>query len=334
MDSLPTRPHGKKRPSQSQQRSHWPSWAKSEGSYRRTIENPPNRPINREDYGEDNFAYYGPYVEKAGFSSDLHSRLPKTLAEQAKLFVLAYAAVHTALDRIKLLDKEAPDRIDPKTTHTHLIHRRISDQTPAVVGAETLPSSSSPDAQKLSIPTPFTPAGSRKALTLMIPQLPVNMMGLESPPFTPVDSKVANTPVNEPLAGPKGMVETDLARVSAELSKTALTLSSAGLSVKNESAWRTYVGQYNAEIDDVQNHAFKRLEGYIRFITKEFFERMHDEGLTREDKVALQEFRAWWLSMLKKVSVLETKVVELEEKALGTRTELQALDMKAAAWPL
>lgn len=334
MDYLPTRPRGKKRPSQSQPRSRWPPWAKSENSYHRTIEDPPIRPMNREDYGMDNFAYYGPYVEKAGLSSNLHSRLPTKLAEQAKLFVLAFAAIHTSLDRIDALDEEAHDRIDPKTTHSHLTHRRVSDLTPTVVVAETPPSLSASSAQTHSTSTPYTPAGSKKSLMPMIPQLPVNMMGLESPPFTPVDSKVANTPVNEPLLGPKGMVETDLARVSAELSKTALTLQSTGLQVKNESAWRTYVGMYNAEIDDVKNEAFKRLEAYQHFIMKEFYDRLHDDSMTKTDKVALQEFRGWWLPMQKMVSELRTKVMALEEKVMGTRTELKAMDMKVAAWPL
>ena len=333
MNSLPSRPHGKSRPSQSDPYSPHAFWAKSPQSYYKTIENPPHRPINRKDYGEDNFAYDEDHAPDFGFPPDLLKRLPPPVAEQANPFIEAFAAVNTALDRIEALGKEAPDRVDPKITHMHLIHRRVSDQAPTVVGAETPPSPSTPEAQKFSLPAPYTPAWSKKSLMQMIPQLPVNMMGLESPPFTPVDSKVATTPVNEPLLGPKGM-ETDLARVSAELSKNALTIESPGMSVKNEIAWRTYVNQYNAEIDEIKHTAFKRVEGYSRLITKLFHEHLHDGKMSKSQKIALQEFRDWWLKALKKVSELETKVMALEEKAIGTRAELQAIDMKLAAWPL
>lgn len=334
MHSLPSKPHGKSRPSQSQPYGRCADWAKNERSYRRTIENPPIRPINREDYGEDNFAYDSTHLPDSGFpsDSDLLQRLPPKVAEQANPFIQAYAAVNTAFDRIEALGNEAPDRVDPKTTHTHLISRRVSDQTPTVVGAETPPSLSTPEAQKLSMPVPYTPARIKKSLMQMVPQLPVNMMGLESPPFTPVDSKVANTPVNEPLLGPESM-ETDLARVSAELSKNALTIESPGMPVKNEIAWRTYVNQYNAEIDDIKHTAFKRLEGYDRLITRELFEHLHDDSMSKSQRIALQDFRDWWLEALKEVSKLETKVMALEEKVVGTRTELRAIDMKAAAWP-
>lgn len=158
-----------------------------------------------------------------------------------------------------------------------------------------------------------------------IPQLPVNMIGLESPPFTPVDSKVANTPVHDAQhSGTNGMAAADLARVNAQLSRTALSASSSSPdsssssgAVKNEVAWLFYINQYNAEIADVKKHAYKRLEGYDRTITRQFFEHLHDGSLRMDQKAALQEFRFWWMHVKEKVAEIEVRVDALEEKTVG-----------------
>jgi hypothetical protein len=152
------------------------------------------------------------------------------------------------------------------------------------------------------------------------------MVGLESPPFTPIDSKVANTPVNEPLCGPNGMEAADLARVNAELSKSTLTIeSTAGKPVKNEIAWQFYVKQYNAEVEDLKKHAYKRLEGYDRTITRQFFEHLHDDGLRMDQKAALQEFRFWWNDIKGKVGEIKERVMALEEKVVGAHSEVEAM---------
>ena len=315
------------RPSQSQPHHRRPGWARNERAYHRYIENPPDRPRNQADVGYDNFTYDQAHLAKSMMPKDLLFPLPPPLHEPAKLYVLAYAAVHTAYERIEALDKESPGRGNPESSHKHLVSHRIREGPATLVGAEATPPSITLSTLTPALSNSFN-ADSKKLLMQMPPQLPVNMMGMESPPFTPVDSKVANTPVNELLHGnsASNVNFTDLANhVTTKLTRTNLTPStsheSAEFTTKNEIAYQFYVNQFNAEINDIKSHAFKRVEGYDRMMTRQFFELVHDDELTPKQEAALQEFKSWWTSMKTKIAELKTRVMALEEKAVGSTDE-------------
>ena len=322
------------RSSQSQPEHRRPSWAKKESTYRAYISNANSRPRAPGDFGLDNFSYDETYVREWQLPSGLSKHLSQELRDAAHSWVLAGAAVCTALERIQKMDNEAVDRTDPATTHEHLLKRRVSDQTPAVVGAET-PATSSPAAPTCSKPN-FVVSCTKSPLIQPFPQLPVNMAGLESPPFTPVDSKVPNTPACEPLFGPNGTAP-DLDSVTAQLyplsSRSSLTMSSLDTAVKNEQAWEYYVGAFNAEVEDLRTKAFTRLKGYTRTIDRICTELGWDRDLSTMEKAALGRFVQWWKVMKPKVSRYQDKVDALQEKVVGTKTELEAMESKACGLP-
>lgn len=292
-----------------------PGRAKTNESHHQHIEDSTIRQNKRQDHGYDNFAYYPPHLVEALMPGDLLPRLPPLLKKEAKLFVLAYAAVYTAFERIDALEKDAPNRADPESSHKHLLSRRASDYSPTTVGAETPPIFSTPSIYERITSSSYTPAMRRPQFT-MPPQIPVNMMGLESPPFTPVDSKVANTPIND---GQKSMGAADLAHVNAELSKSAaFTTESPAMHIRNEIAYQTYVNQYNVEIADLKHHTYNRLEGYERTMARQFFEIIDDEDdLSIRDRAALQEFQFWWNEIKLKMPAIKARVDGLELKTMG-----------------
>lgn len=309
---------GMRKPSLSQAIHSGPAQAKMERSSQHKIENSTLRQNDGKDHGYDNFSYYPPHLVESLMPGNLLPRLPSALKKEAKLFVLAYAAVYTAFERIEALEKDAPNRADPESSHKHLLGRRASDYSHATVGAETPPSFSTPSTCEPSTSSSYTSV-TKKPRFAMPPQIPVNMMGLESPPFTPIDSKVANTPIN---GGQKSMGAADLAHVNAELSKSAaLTTESPAMHIKNEMAYQTYVNQYNVEVSDLKHHTYKRLEGYDRTMTRQFFEILEedddDDDLSISDRAALQEFRFWWNDIKLKIPTIKARVDGLEMKTMG-----------------
>ena len=328
-----SRPSGRvNRPSQSQPAYRRPAWAKNERSYQRYIENPPIRNNNPVDYGHDNFSYYPPFLSESLLPHELMPRLPRLLRNEAKLFVLAFAAVYTALERIEAMGKEALNRGDPKTTHKHLLSHRASDNTPASGGAETPPSYNTATIQEPVKPLPHN-GSIRRPRVQMVPQLPINMFGMESPPFTPVDDTVANTPVNDGLSG---IEPADFDRINAMLSKTAHDTGSSAMPFKNEVAYQIYVDQYNAEIADIKCNAFMRLEGFNGTMTREFYDLSHDGGVAEDQKAALQEFKAWQADAKHKMAGIKAKVDALEEMKMESAlppTELGEM-IKLARTPI
>lgn len=326
-----SRSNGKpNRPSQSQPTHRRPEWAKNERSYHRYIEDLPNREYTREDYGYDNFSYHAPYLDKLMLPPNLIPRLPVFLGKEVKLFVLAFAAVYTAFERIEALDKDDTNRIDPRTTHKHMLGRRESNYSPTVPGAETPPSYSTPTTQEMTMPFPHA-SSMKKSQIHTIPHVAVNMVGLESPPFTPLDSQVSNTPIN---GGMRGIEPADLARLNAKLSNTALDTDLPSMSVHNEIAYQVYVNQYNAEIADMKCHAFKRLEGFNRTIAVQFYEHSHDTSLTMDQKAALQQFKPWWTEAKKKMTELKVRVDALQEKKFGLPPTQYGQMMRLVSGPI
>jgi hypothetical protein len=283
------------------------------------------------DYGHDNFSYYPPFLSESLLPYELIPRLPTFLRTETKLFVLAFAAVYTALERIEAMGKEEPKRAAPKTTHKHLLGRHASDYTPTSGGAETPPSYSTTTMQEPVKLLPLTGAV-KKPRVQMVPQLPINMFGMESPPFTPVDSTVANTPVND---GRGGIEPADFDRINAMLSKTALNTEFSAMPYKNEIAYQIYVNQYNAEIEDIKCNALKRLEGFDRTIGREFYELSREEGLTEDQRAALRDFKVWWIEAQKKMAGIKAKVDALEEMKIESALPQAELGevMKLASTP-
>ena len=274
----------------------------------------------------DNFSYDEVHVAEWQMPPELAKHLPQELRDAAQDWVFSGAAVCTALERIEKMDKEAINRTDPAITHGHLLNRRVSDQTQAGVGAET-PMTNSAFPSIPSTPAPVVPWNKNK-LMQSLPQLTVNMAGLESPPYTPADSKVPNTPVSEPLVGPNGTVP-DLDSVDAQLSplssRNSLTLSSPGINVKNEKAWEYYVGSFNEALRDIRKNVLARLRGSTRIIDRMRIEIPQEAGLSVEHKVALNSFEQWWATMKPKVSAYQQKVEDIEEKRVATQTQLEAM---------
>lgn len=313
-----------------------PSWAQKESTYQTYIKKQAAGNRATADYGMDNFSYDDTHIPKWQASQQILRHLLPELRDAVETFTLAGAAVCTALERVEKLDEEAVDRMNPAISHGHLVNLRISDQTQARVGAET-PPTSSPTSSMPSMDAPVK-VSNQTPLIQFFPQLPVNMAGLESPPFTPVDSKVANTPVSEPLVGPNGTAP-DLDSVTAQLSpfssrNSLTTLSSPGFKVSNEIAWKHFVGEFNEALRDLRENALPGLKGAVHEIERICTEIGWDRTLRMEQKVALDNFGQWWKTMKPKVSTYEEKVQELRRHHVATQKQFEAMENKVCNLPL
>ncbi|KAK3718180.1 hypothetical protein LTR37_005295 [Vermiconidia calcicola] len=315
------------RPSQSQPGHRRPSWAKKDSTYKTYISRATVRHRASGDYGLDNFSYDEVYLAEWQMPHGLIGHLTQELRDAATNWVFAGAALCTALERVERMQEETVHRADPAITHKHLLGRRASDLTEAVVGAET-PTRSSSTSSGFSTPTSV--ADHRKdSLMHPVPQLPVNMMGMESPPFTPVDTRTLNTPAPEPLSAGSNVTPPDLDSVTAQLSpfstRSMCTTGSSGIPTKDDKAWEYFVGSLNEETTDLRRNALMRLKGYSRTIDTTCTELAWDHDINLELKASLEKFVQWWKVMKPKVTVYQERVEALEKKVAATKSEVELL---------
>jgi hypothetical protein len=311
-------------------------WAQKPSSYNAYVNCAKIKVRATGDYGMDNFSYDPAHLPQCEVPRSVIKHPTEQLCNVAKDWIYAEAAIYTSLARIDALNDDAPYRLDPETTHRHILGHRNSDDdnSPATSGAESAVSSFSFD-NEVTASTPATPATlistpaipSQKApLMHPIPHVPVNMAGLESPPFTPIDSMAVNTPMCESEVHPAGTVP-DLAHVTAQLCpltiRTSLTVSSPGAfssfssgssssDFKNEQAWEHYLEVVDEEFRDLRQNALRRLKGYADVIHLLLTELVIARKV---EKAEVREFDEWYKT---KVSVYMTMIYEMDRKTRAT----------------
>lgn len=337
-----------------------PSWAKTQVSYEAAMKSEHGRtrsPNTSNDFGVENFSYDDKYLAPFVMPKDLasHDRLP----DQLKLFVTnwgcAGAAIDTAIERITKLRAEAVTRGWPdksQTNHLSRTHWRYTGNSPAISGAES-PPLSSPMSPAPALPPALVPLASAPSLTApelkrptsaAMPPMPANPpMGMESPPFTPVNSQAPTTPAN-PADGVRATLP-DLSKINTQLtpSATAGAISPSSASTANsspllgavapstgtstpippksspgpstttanafdENAWETYIRQYRAELTDLQKSALYRFTGHahnVNTLLREF------HGMP-EFAEGVKHFQPWWDGIKELTKKYEEKVKATE----------------------
>lgn len=273
---------------------------KSSGYYPRTTL---ARDRSPSDYGVDNFSYDKAHVEKWTIPGEVLKPLPLEIQKAAVEWQYAGAALCTALDRIKKLDDESVYRGYPEpemSTHPHLSRRMSSAQwsCPSTgAGIDTPPMSSpgsSAPASFAGLPPSLLPH--EQSLYNGFPQRQV-VMGMESPPFTPVDSQTCPTPDFTQSMPFAANAMPDVNALTRQLSP--LSMRDRGESVSSsqyssasfdESAWDVYLNTFKAEMVDIRSHALPRLKGLGSTIDKLSVEYTRDDKF----KTAIEDFNAWW----------------------------------------
>jgi hypothetical protein len=265
------------------------------------------------DYGVDNYSYDEAHVEKWTIPAATLTRLPLELQKPAAEWQFAGAALCTALERIKNLDDESIHRGYPEpehSTHPHLSRRVSNAQSPAAVegaGVDTPP---------LSSPVSPEPGSSFSKLPLSLLPLDTSsfngfpqhqVMGMESPPFTPTDSQ---TPVGMPLAA--GAMP-DVHALTRQLSPISIrgrgdSTTSSQYSTFDESAWEVYLNTFKVEMIDIRDYAMPRLKGLSGTIEKLSIEYSRDD----QYKAAIEDFNAWWAENKGQAVEWEKRASELE----------------------
>lgn len=315
-----------------------PSWTKGEKTYRNYRRSTIARDRSPSDYGVDNFSYDEAHVLKWTIPAHILERLPAELQKPAAEWQFAGAALCTALERIKKLDDESIYRGYPepeKSTHPHL-SRRVSNAqctsgtASTGAGVETPPMSTPPS----SVPDSFT------ALPLSL--LPLEelssrdftenqVMGMESPPFTPVDSMACSTP-DYPHSMPfTANAMPDVHALTRQLSPISMrgrgdSTNSSQYAPSNfdESAWDVYLNTFKAEMYDVQTCCLPRLKGLgstIEMLSSEY-------ARQPQYKAAIEDFNAWWAENKGQAIQWEKRVRALELPGLDhMRRERQSMGL-------
>lgn len=293
-----------------------PPWARTPVSYDTYIRNHDIKLRERStgDFGEDNFSYDNTHVSHAQISAVMPGKLSPQLLEVCQNFTLAQAAFDTGIERIEVLNNEAPRRTNPRVTHSHLLSRSSSNTSHISTSAEPglVTSSFSVGTPSTTASTPAYPATCYTLPPMdSTPHVPVDMCGLESPPFTPIDSHVSITPFQYPKS-----TAPDLGFVTAELSPLSvrhqLSVSSPPTRAKNELAWESYLKTLDEEIYDLRHNAFMRLKQFrseIKTLLKEHF---IDGLITRQEEL---ECNNWFDD---KTRMYRQMVDAMEEKIKAT----------------
>jgi len=184
-----------------------------------------------------------------------------------------------------------------------------SSNEQAVVGAQSFPVDSPISPSPLSPITMaqmenLTMTDSRTQQTHAMP------MGMESPPYTPLDSKACSTPEYYTHGKPETALP-DLARINSELSPLSLALEpltpvSPGF---DEKSWDHYLKHFDEHIRD-NKFALSRVKGYIRSI--DLLLRELAPLMKPEIVLMLMDYKKWWDEMKTKVSTLDERVKSLE----------------------
>lgn len=323
-----------------------PSWAKTDHSLK--IHMRKGLAANRTpglDYGSDNFSYDGGHLSDWQISKALSDRLPPGLRQAVSSWQYAGAAVCTALDRIAKMDDESIYRGYPEHNLSHLSHvgskqsPAVVTQPPAVAGVDTPPYGS-----PLSTGQSVLPASLLYEKIERLPQRQI--VGMESPPFTPVDSQACSTPENgfgapawkpdifqvnrrlttdgriDSVTGAGAAKSKFKPDIGGSFSSVMSTVSSTPSGAEfNEPAWETFLNFYKAELFDIRTNAWPRFKGCGHVVDRARYEASMDPVNAK----VLEEFVLWWTRMRVKMGEYKSKVQELEEPKIELiRLERQA----------
>ncbi|PPJ54716.1 hypothetical protein CBER1_06882 [Cercospora berteroae] len=326
MDFLQQRPRAGS--TQSQPVHRRPSWAQSPKSYEIYMrKNLAADRVTQADNGDENYSYDDTHLAEWAVPKELEDRLPSELKAAVKEWKYAGAAVCTALVRIEKLDDESLYRGYPEHTLAHL-SRRQSIQSSAVTGAETSP-----------LGSPVSPSPIALPVSLLrlekLEQLPFRqVVGMESPPFTPIDTPPCPTPdmlldsvpvttssaraiphkfSTYPDSVTSGASNTD--GFSSSFGSYVSTVPSTPAMVSfDEAAWETFLKTYSAELIDINTNSGPRLKGAGYTV-----DRLRVElGMEKSNEEVLTEFNEWWSGMRAKVTEYDEKIRELEMPNLDT----------------
>lgn len=297
------------------------SWGKNQQSYDAYMRNDLAKirsPTSSQDYGIGNFSYDDKHLSEWSMPDTIKQQhLPTQIVEKTDDWRTSGAALDTALERIEHLHAEAMLRGWPDKKHAHLAR----PHWPSPTG----PGAQSPSAGPVSPTASVADSLERADFTLPFSH-PVRFgaptrppMGMESPPFTPV-----NAPTT-PSMSAEGTAATlpDLAKLNTQLSLanntgamspvTAGTLTpsppgSATAPLFDEHAWETYINQCKNEHNDLRWNALSRFKGTARDLDKLTVEYAH----TSEYAEVLKVFKLWWDGQRPKMKLYEDKVKSLE----------------------
>jgi hypothetical protein len=319
-----------------------PAWAKNEISHKATL-NPRREtpsPFNNKPDMIDNFSYDPDHLQHWELPAGIADDLSEDILEKTRDWQKAGAAVITALDRIHQTYKDAmyeayPDKSGSPT------YRRPSSHASAVVGVAFGSLTWSPPDSPISLApirceqlafledkNPLMKGFTQAGLTQQMA-----VMGMESPPATPVDSpqgtgtprKVSNltenvgggNASNKPTVakintntGSYGLP--DLVRLHSQLSPLSSPLEPLTPVLNPEfdqNSWERFLGQYQEEMRD-NKECMSRFKGYGRQIKILTIEAKTVTEL--KTKIALYNFGKWYDGLQGNVREYEGKVKALE----------------------
>ncbi|GAB1744363.1 hypothetical protein NU219Hw_g1644t1 [Hortaea werneckii] len=280
------------------------------------------RPLTNIDMDHvDNFSYDPRYLNDFNLPDGMDERLPAQLRREVHNWQKAGAALLTALNRTKESAKRAAEYAYPDaTTHEPVwpLSRRPSAQASEGASATSptagiaSPSAISPDSPKTL--DPFASGPLRKQAGL-----PDNAVGMETPPFSPIDSGATASPVATATLPKTKPGVPDLAKLNTQLSPytsfnsdstttSATTPGSTTTTPKtpfNDKSWEYFLGKFDNEVRDTKI-ALQRLTGYAKKIE---VEKMELEGdFTPGIVLLMREFREWWKTTDPKVRRLALQV--------------------------
>ncbi len=292
-----------------------PSWGKNSSNHktRFSCAGVPIR-ANAIDYGLDNFSFDPAYLAEFKIPKHLTNPLPKALRDAASNFVCAGAAVQTAFHRIEKLDANAVLPGTAPSSRSESMSRTMSDPPSAIGSGTGTPTTSPPLSFDGSIQAPVSKYNKFPVVNPYT-QLHTSMLGMESPPFTPVDSRAPGTPTNS-IAIPAG-TGLDISRLHAQLAtvpEDPLTSSSLGTPNYSGTEYVSHARTHNAEIHDIQFNCLPRFTGYDRQIRK-LLALCEAKGIASgEQKIALVNLLEWWWEQRHVVSEYKRKVGALQGK--------------------
>ncbi|KAF2481741.1 hypothetical protein BDY17DRAFT_311401 [Neohortaea acidophila] len=280
---------------------------------------------NPRDHGLDNFSFDNAHLQDFVVPDGLIQPLPKALADAVANWVYAGAALRTAIDRLHLLDEHVVERPVDASVSSRSDSLSWEPLTPTAADTPatvTIPSDSSA--------TPLIGPGAiaYPSFPVVNPytQLPTSMLGMESPPFTPVDSKCPGTPSYSAsaAAGPKTVTLPDLHRLNAQLypltrhlsPATTVCSSSPDAEIRELKTWEAYVKTYNAEVYDLKYQAVPRFVGCTRTVRKLMVELELCGQMSSRLTAALRAFQAWWAEQSPKAGEYQVKAGAWHEKSL------------------
>ncbi|RMX74137.1 hypothetical protein D0869_12901 [Hortaea werneckii] len=276
------------------------------------------RPLTNIDMDHvDNFSYDPQYLNDFNLPDGLDERLPVQLRREVHNWQKAGAALLTALNRTKESGKRAAEYAYPDaTTHEPVwpLSRRPSAQasegasaTSSTAGLASPPAISPESLKPLD---PFASGPLRKQAGL-----PDTSMGMETPPFSPIDSGAYTSPVATATLPKTKPGVPDLAKLNTQLSPytsfnsdsttTSATTATTPRTPFNDKSWEYFLGKFDNEVRDTKI-ALQRLTGYAKKIE---VEKMELEGdFTPEVVLVMMDFKEWWKKSGPQVSKLAHQV--------------------------